>query len=121
MVAVAPVPIFLLICLVPVLQINMLTMGVVLPLVVVDDLAIDRMVIVVIRVVVARMHGAASNHDRNNSCCCEYQRSDAPKCLTHNQFSFGCELLSIGTARFRFRMNHLSAAELNLMIRGDGV
>jgi hypothetical protein len=63
---VPPVPVFFLLSFVSLLQVPVLAVGVVLPLVVVDDLAIDGMVVVVVRVIVARVNGAA---DRKHGTC----------------------------------------------------
>jgi hypothetical protein len=62
--AVAPIPIFFLLVFVAILEVNMGTMRVLFPLAVVNDLAGDRMVVVIIGIVVG-VDRATGAHEGN--------------------------------------------------------
>lgn len=68
---VPPVPIFLLIGFVALLQILMFPVGFLFPLVVVDRFASDGVVVVVIRIVIPRMYRATSSKGGDRYCCRE--------------------------------------------------
>ena len=60
-VLVPPIPVFLLLGFIALLYVHMLPVGVMLPLVVIDNLTFNGMVVVIIRIiVVARVNGAPS-------------------------------------------------------------
>lgn len=76
---VPPVPVLLLIGFVRVFQILVLSVGFRFPLVVLDDLAIDRMVVPIIRIVVPRMDFATCDKRRRRNCRREQAYVDLPQ------------------------------------------
>jgi hypothetical protein len=72
-VVVTPVPVGLLVAIVTLVEIHMIPMGVVFPLAVVNDFAIPVMVIMVVRVVVAGVHGATGQKHWKGKGRCEYR------------------------------------------------
>lgn len=83
LVTVAPVPIVPFLVVATLVEVSVISVGVMFPLVVVNDLAIPPVIIVIIRIVDARMHRAAGGEYGERAHSREQNRSDLPEQLAH--------------------------------------